>query len=222
MARCDNGSGEFAADDKYERWPRPEREKLAAALRKIINANMMWGTAIGVDRKAWDCLVVGDRRRLWGDAEGWAIRQSINFGYQWSLSRQWEPNLAMFFDNRRIGEVSAVHKSWSEAKPINLLTYHPNMLPVRFSVMAQTPPIQAADLFAWESYQHCKDVLVNDIGDVPARRHQLREFVQAAGGRLTGAVVGEPEIKIMLETVGSDEQITEALKQLPNWSWKVK
>jgi hypothetical protein len=223
MTRCYNGSGEFAGNEQYERWPRPEREKLAKELRRIINANMMWGIAIGVDRKSWDRLVTGDRRRLWGDAEGWAIRTSINQGKDWAIARrdQSDRDLAMFFDNRRIGEVSAVHKTWSENRPLNLLMYHPNMLPVGFSVMSKTRPIQAADLFAWEHYQHCKDIFLDGAGDIP-QREQFKELVQTANGRLKGVVVGEPEIKMMLQTMGSDEQIAAMLKQLPTWNWKVK
>jgi hypothetical protein len=224
MTRCDNGSGEFDGDDKYERWPIPEREKLAKELRRIIDANMMSGFSIGVAKKAWDELVVGDRRRLLGDAEGWAIRQSIKFGIKWAISRQCESDrdLAMFFDKRRIGEVSAVHKAFSESRPLNLIQYHPDVLPVGFSAMSKTRPIQAADLFAWEYYQHCKDVFLDGGGDIP-RREQLRELVQNVSGRLAGAVVGEKEIKAMLETAGSDEDYSKWIKQLPKtWNWKVK
>jgi hypothetical protein len=225
MARCDNGSGEFGEDEKYERWPRPDREALAGKFRRIINASMLSGFAIGVSRKHWDGLITGDRHRILGDAEGWAIRQVIHFGIRWATSRECEcdPDLAMFFDKRRMGEVCAVHKTF-DSEPINLLhnaSYAPNLLPVGFSVMSKTHPIQAADLFAWEFYQNVNDILKGS--DDQPQREQMRELILEAKGRLPGAIVGETEIKALLESSGSDEYFAKLIDILPkSWNWKVK
>jgi hypothetical protein len=213
MARCDNGSGEFGDGDGYQRWPISDREALAKELRRIINANMLRGFAIGVERKAWDKLITGNRRRILGDAEGWAIRNIIIFGIQWAISRQCEcdPDLAMFFDRRRTGEIAAVYKAISDElflRNLNLITkipYTPDLSPVGFSEMSRTHPLQAADLFAWEFYQNVRDVVVNKAPDEP-QREQMRELISNGKGRFSGAIIQKKQIRVLKDGAGSDEQ----------------
>jgi hypothetical protein len=232
MVRCDNGSGEFGEGEGYQRWPRPEREKLAKELRRIINANMLNGFGIGVDKKAWEAIT-GNRRRILGDAEGWAIRQAIAYGTHWAQTTQYErrPDLAMFFDRRRMGEIAAVHKMIDDAHNLNLAKSFlrsitgrcsPNALPLGFSVMEKTHPIQAADIFAWEFYQVVRDVVINKAPFLPSRE-QMKDLIKGANGRILGAIVEEQEVQNIYDGVGTDEEFAKRVNQLPKtWNWKVK
>lgn len=227
MARCDNGSKEFGAGDGFERWPEPAREVLAKELRRIINANMLSGFAIGVDRKYWDKEIQGDRRRLVGDPEGFCIRRAIEYSIKWAKSRRCEcdPELGLFFDKRpgRIGEIAAVHEVFSPHEYLNLLDQQVAifLLPVEFVQMDKSHQLQAADLFAWEFYQVANDAL-NGLGDT-ARREQMRELVNGSNGRLLCAMTAKEQIDALKKTGPKDDQFAEFVKQLPkSWNWKVK
>ncbi|MDO9385027.1 MAG: hypothetical protein Q7T86_19445 [Hyphomicrobiaceae bacterium] len=228
MVRCESGTGEFAEDDTYQRWPRSEREALAKNLRKIINGNMLSGIGIGVARKIWDELITDeDRRRVDGDAEGWAIRMIMVRATDWAISRECErdPDFAMIFDRRRTGEITAVHKMIANEvfrDKINLFrpSYQPNILPNSFMDAGKTHQLQAADLFAWEFYQVVRDVVVNKASHRP-QRAQMRELIDGANGRLKGILIEEEQVR---EIVAKGRRNSaEIVKRLPkSWNWKVK
>ena len=151
------------------------------------------------------------------------------FGVDWASVTRYEkfPNLAMFFDRRRKGEIAAIYDSKSAQQNLNMANAFlqissPRLLPVRFSAMECTRPLQAADLFAWEFYQIVKDVVVNNAPFFP-RREQGIDLINGAKNRIRGAIVEGDHIRRLLEEHGSDERFAEMVNSLPKtWNWKVK
>jgi hypothetical protein len=154
MTDCYNSRGEFAG------WKRHETDYLASHFCDIIIKNGIYGYAFATSRKDWDQLITGDLRTLLGDSEGFCVRNCYVRITQWAREKaNYDPSLAFVFDSRPHREAEnsllfSIYKKFSEDNKEG-----PALANLAFSSSKERLPLQAADLFAWEIYQHANDIV---------------------------------------------------------------
>jgi hypothetical protein len=162
---CDNSIGEFSG------WSRTETDFLTHRLRHAIIEADVVAYGIAISRKDWDDLVTGDVRGLLGDAEGYCISQCFVRTLRWANDCTFDPQITFIFDNRT-PEVERRARTISDA--FQMHTQKPEIVGTAFLSSAKIPLLQAADLLAWELYQHANDIL--KTGLVFPRRAQMKQL----------------------------------------------
>jgi len=187
MWDCNQGIGEFLG------WSRTAREFLAHELGQIILKKMLWGYGCAIARKDYDDLVEGDRRVVMGDAEGFCMRNCYFRAVRWARERaSYDPTMSFVFDDRP-------HRRAENRQIFNMFEHNrqdrglkPELAALAFSSAAKFRPLQAADLFAWEFYQHAKDILKGI--DEPQRPPFIR---LAGGGRFDCQIATRKELEMI-------------------------
>jgi hypothetical protein len=172
MWECMNRVDEFAS------YSEPERDAVIHDFRQLIIASGVWGYAVGVSRPDWDELVQPSPMAGWfGDAEAFCFRDCVAkmCGFVTELSAV-DKELALVFDNRphrtEVNEFLV-----GQVQQIQQFTRKPNsatLIGVSFENSTKTMPLQAADMFAWEFFAHCKQLLSS--GDNTPRAHAKQFF----------------------------------------------
>jgi hypothetical protein len=171
MYDCQNASEEFAG------WSRTATDFLVYELTDILLKTGIWGYGSAVSRKDWEELIKGDILALNGDAEGQCIRNVYVRSIQWAEECGGQPHIAYIFDERphrakENGLIFEIFRSLHEDEAIK-----PQPVSLNFGLSSAVLPLQAADLFAWETYQHANDVI--------KRGQKLFEFRRETLKRLT-------------------------------------
>ena len=120
------------------------------------------GYGAAVPRKDWDELIKGDDLlALLGDSEGQCIRNVYVGSIYWAEEHGGERDITYVFDKRphREMENSLIFEVFRSLHEDKSITVEPVSLD--FGLSSDAPPLQVADLFAWETYQHVKDVVTN-------------------------------------------------------------
>jgi Protein of unknown function (DUF3800) len=164
---CYNSTGEFLG------WSRTETDYFCRQLRiEIIQADVA-AYGIACSRKDYDELVAGDYRAILGSTpEEFCINQCFVRAIGWVQANTFDPAMVMAFDNRPssvqryAGTVYDAFRRWVQPPP--------QLVGCRFLSSLEVRPLQAADLIAWELYQHANDILKN--GMVSPRRQEFRHL----------------------------------------------
>jgi hypothetical protein len=215
MYDCQNALNEYSG------WKRHEIDFFCDELGRVIVKNGLYGYALGIARKEWDAEVQGDRRRVLGDAEAYCVANCFLMAERWATRcAPHDKQLAFVFDKRehRIAKMEAVFDIFekeNKRQKLNLLNPRtPDLVSLTFSLSSKFRPLQGADLFAWEYYQNCKDVLTGGP-DVP-ERSQFRRLIKQSG-RMIGAIADPKTLKGLANRDTKDDY-AELLKHAPaNW-----
>jgi hypothetical protein len=148
---CDNSIGEF------NRWTRVETDYFRHLLRTVIIEADVAAYGMACSRKDYDQIVTGDIRSIIGNPEGFCINQCFVRAVGWAQANTFDPKMSFVFDGRPpdvqryTGAVFDAFKRW--AKP------PPELIGCEFKNSAMTPPLQAADMIAWELYRYANAIL---------------------------------------------------------------
>jgi hypothetical protein len=174
MTECYSRRGEFSG------WNRTETDFLANEFTDIILRAGIYGYAFATPHKDWDELITGDVRVIFGDAEGFCVRNCYVQITKWAREKAYyDRKLTFVFDSRphREAESSMLflfHKQFSEENERG-----PELETLTFASSKELLPLQAADLFAWEVYQHAKDTMANRTEPGRPVRSALRKLAKS-------------------------------------------
>lgn len=170
MADCMARQGEFG------RYTDAEADAVTHDFRQIIIESGAWGYAIGVSRRDWRELIVPLQTAflIFGDDETYCFRDCVAkmllFVDRFSVN---DRELSLIFDNRphRTPLNERIYRQYQAfPQPQNT-----RLLGVSFLNSTSYVPLQAADMFAWEFYNHVRQLLVTP-GDVEPRPHAKQFF----------------------------------------------
>jgi hypothetical protein len=87
-------------DREFSNYSEAERDAVIHDFRQIIlNANLI-GNVTAVDRAAWDSIIVGPLRMLYGDAEWYCINTCMSFSINIATKHYQDNDASLIFDNR--------------------------------------------------------------------------------------------------------------------------
>jgi hypothetical protein len=164
MVDCQNSLNEFAG------WNRTETDYFCHQLATVIIESGVGGYGMACSRKDWEELVTGDIKAIMGDTVGHCMRSCFMQAAAWAQNNSFDPQMRFIFDdfdNRSARQRD--NKVVFDAFQRQTLP-PPELVGVSYATSQKALPLQAADLIAWEFYQHAKDVLT--AGLAPPRRRQ--------------------------------------------------
>jgi hypothetical protein len=163
---CQNSTNEFAG------WTRTETDYFSHELRTAIIGSGVSACGIGIQRKDWDELITGHLRGFLGDAESYAITQCYVCALRWAQQNAFDPEMTFVFDNRP-SEIQRRAKTVGDA--FERHSTNPRVVGCQFASPFDICPLQAADLFAWEIYQHATEIFSSGMIH-PPKREALRRL----------------------------------------------
>jgi hypothetical protein len=169
MTDCQGSRGEF------EGWSRTETDYFCHRLQTAILESGVAAYGMCCARKDYDDLVTGDMRAILGDPEGFCVRNCFVKAIEWAKASTFDPKMTFVFDDRphRKRENMVVFDAFQRQIP------YPHLVGISFMTSHDVLPLQAADMIAWELYQHANDILVEGLR--APRRQQFLKFGQKLG-----------------------------------------
>ena len=152
---CFQSIGEFTG------WTRTETDYFRHQLRTVIVEADVAAYGVACSRKDYDELIKGDMREVLGTPEGYCINQCFVRSLRWVQENTFDPQMTMIFDNRPspvkryAGTVYDAFARW--------VIPPPNLAGYAFLNSKDVRPLQAADMLAWELYQHANAMLINGV-----------------------------------------------------------
>jgi hypothetical protein len=207
MTECQRAGGEFRG------WSRAEIDVFIEGLTDLFVRTALWGYGGAVPRKDWNELIKGDALALHGDAEGRCIRNVYVRSLDWAEKRAGGSSISYVFDERpqRIAENSLLYEIFRSLHEDKSIEVRPESL--KFDRAVTCLPLQAADFFAWETYQHAKDVVKGEKKPFQEpKRKSLAKLTK--GGRFTVDVLSRAAIEKMAAT--SAPGVAESYQELLN------
>jgi hypothetical protein len=190
LSACKAGTGEFVG------YSVAERDAITHDFRQIIIAANLIGTASAVDRRAWDELVVGPLRAELGDAlspcSENAVSETIRIAGPHPDGDKIAIILDQGIDNPRLRLVAEC--------TTRLLATHAWVRSITFDSVANTLPLQGADMMATEAYWHGVDWIQR--GDSAEARAHFRHML--ANLRCESVILGRREIEGALDEVRAE------------------
>jgi Protein of unknown function (DUF3800) len=171
MTECQNSTGEFAG------WSRTATDFLVHELTDILVKTGVWGYGAAIPRKDWDKLIPEQTKITIGDAERQCIFSVYINSIRWALNYSGQSKLAYVFDKReqRERENKLIFETFKSLHEDATIALQP--ISLDFSSSFEVIPLQAADLFAWEIYQHANDVIMRGRPLEDVRRPTLARLV---------------------------------------------
>lgn len=194
MTACEAGEDEFVG------WSRAERDLVICRFRDVILEHQVARYAMAVARADWDRLIVGQIREMIGDAERYCVSSCILHALDWTQAFTEEREVALIFDDRNKENIATerIFKIYNDV--INAQSDSVRPTSITFTNSQKMVPLQGADMIAWETYNHAKEILISGL-DAPLRPHFSR---LDEAGRLTGQIARPEDIaKIAEETEAS-------------------
>jgi hypothetical protein len=144
----------FGSRKEFKGWSRSEADDFAHQLVNVIFKCGLWGCATVTTARTQDQQATGDLPRAPDGAEGGATGYCLDLMLDWA--REHAPHdreMAFVLDDRpeRKKEYQAAYDVFSGHAQATA-TPSPS-LSLTFADAANLPPLQAADLFAWEVHQ---------------------------------------------------------------------
>jgi hypothetical protein len=199
MYDCQNSVGEFRG------WNRTETDYFCHQLATAIMESGVSGCGMACSRKDWDDLVTGDTRAVLGDPEGICIRNCFTVACQWAQQITFDPEITFVFDNRphRQRENKVVFDVFQRG-----LKPPPTLMGVSFLTSHKVLPLQAADLVAWEFYQHVNEAL--EAGELrPPSRSQYQRLGTAM--KFHGQIARRETIQKVVELASAHPRAREVV-----------
>jgi hypothetical protein len=196
MVDCQRSVGEFTG------WSRTETNYFCHQLGTAIIESGVAGYGFASSRKDWDDLITGDARDVLGDSEGNCVRNCFIKAAAWAQHSTFDPHMSFVFDDRphRQRENKVVYDVFKrQTMP------PPELVGIFFATSHKILPLQAADLVAWEFYQHANDVL--EIGFHPAKRAQFRRLV--SNMRFEAQIARRDKIQMVADHANSHPRLAD-------------
>lgn len=203
MTDCQGSRGEF------EGWSRTETDYFCHQLQTTIIDSGVSAYGIGCARKDWDDLVTGDMRAILGDPEGFCVRNCFVKAIEWANANTFDPRMSFIFDGRphRQRENKVVFDAFQRQ------TSSPHLVGISFITSHKIQPLQAADMIAWELYQHANDILVEGLR-APKRQQLLNLGKQLGPGiRFVGQIALRERIAMIVD-FWKEKKSPEELKEM--------
>jgi hypothetical protein len=186
MTECQNSLGEFAG------WKRVETDYLVHELGGVIIKAGLYSDGLAVARKDYDEIMTEPIKRAFGDPEGYCLRMCYVRSLRWARKYSTDDQIRYVFDRRPQREnenkrIFDVFRRYGENEQLP-----PNLDGVEFLSSYEHLPLQAADLLAWEVYQHGLAVLKNKNLRRPARK-QLSRLMK--GRRINMGIAGPDVVR---------------------------
>jgi Protein of unknown function (DUF3800) len=178
MTDCFNREKEFFG------YSYAERDLVIKSFRDIILGNNLQGRAIGVARHAWDRLITGAHRLFFGDAESFCIRYCMDYALQSAINDPGsDKGITLIFDDgrammRRTAEIGEEKKRWHDGTK----DYTAKMFGPCFRPVVNFVPLQAADIFAWETYAYGRGWLEDPAKTISLHYQRLIESERFTAG----------------------------------------
>jgi hypothetical protein len=177
MTDCVSGRKEFK-DYNYA-----DRDAAIKAFRDIILAHGLHGRAIGISRHDWDHLIVGAMRFGLGDAESFCVRDCMDHALNWAVNNPGDKQITLIFDDgremmRRTSIIAEHKKPWHDGSR----EYVAEMFGPSFFPVAKFVPLQAADVFAWETYAYGRGWLADPTKTIRLHYQRLIESERFTAG----------------------------------------
>lgn len=190
MAECQAGDGEFGG------WGRLATDFLVRELQDIIIKSGIYGIALMLNQAHWDALVTGELRNQLGDGEDTCIKGCFAKVLIDARHFSTESEIEFIFDDRprklnvsnRAREIFSGLSKAAKVKPIPVS--------INFASSRRLPPLQAADVMAWEFYQHASDFWSGRTSATKPLRSQLNRLVKP--GRIKWYFMAKREIEMFL------------------------
>ena len=160
----------FSSTNEFTGWTRTETDYFSHQFADCHRQLGVYAYAMACSRKDYDEVVTGDMKGFMGDAEGFCITQCFVRSLEWAQKNTFDPKITFVFDNRP-SEIQRRAKAVEDA--FKRHTTNPQISGCAFQSSYDIKPLQAADLYAWEVYQHTRQILAERmIG--PPKREALR------------------------------------------------
>lgn len=206
MAECQDSRGEF------EGWKRVEVDYFCHKLQDAILESGVAAYGMCCSRQDWDDVVTGDMRAILGDAEGFAVRNCFVKAIEWAKANTFDPEMTFVFDDRpqKMRETKVVFDAFERHTP------YPHLAGIAFLTSHKVRPLQAADMIAWELYQHGNDILVSGMRG-PQRPQFLRLGAALGPGiRFVGQIALRGEIENIVKH-WSERKTSEELREIADY-----
>jgi hypothetical protein len=193
MAHCHESRGEFAG------WSRTETDYFCHQLQDVIIDAGVGVYGVACVRQDYDELVPEDVRHFFGDAESYCITQCYVSALRWARETTFDPQITFVFD-RRTPEIERRTRAVGDTfEKYTIIKPPPQIVGTAFLSSQAIRPLQAADLVAWEIYQHALQIHAD--GEIrPPKREALSRF-QKSRLWLTTAIHQRNTIERMVEFV---------------------
>jgi hypothetical protein len=176
MYDCEHGTGEFSG------YKRATRDRLIHRLRSIILDTGLHGYSMVVSDRDWRRLVTGDQLLAWGDGERFCVVHCIMKTLEWAEVESVESEVAFVFDDRAARRDSN-HRVFSIYQHYAETTLpRPKLAGIRFINSDISVPLQAADMFVWESNRFGQKWLIHRQKTRP--RPHFQRFLETNRFRL--------------------------------------
>jgi hypothetical protein len=145
----------MARTEGFEGYSDAERDAVIKVFRDIILAHPLHGRAIAVSRHDWDRLIIGPWRIFFGDAESFCVRDCMDHVLHRAVDNPGDKKVTLIFDDgqemkRRTLAIAQHKKQWHDGSK----EYVAEMFGPSFLSVEKFVPLQAADMFAWETYAY--------------------------------------------------------------------
>jgi uncharacterized protein DUF3800 len=200
MTDCFSSRGEYAG------WSRTETDYHCRLLRELMIGNDISAYGVACSRKDYDEFIRGDLRDVLGTPEGFCIRNCFVRSLAWMDRTVYDPEIRFVFDDRPTPvkhDAAAAYDAYERIIGIK------NLRGISFEGSLSTILLQAADLVAWEFYQHAKDVLAE--GQIPIKRGGFNNLAREI--KFDGQIADRRSIEDMWENVWKDKD-PEMLRQV--------
>jgi hypothetical protein len=205
MVDCQNGTSEFLG------WSRTATDFLVHELGDILLKNGIWGYGCAVSRKDWDQLITGNMRVVQGDAEGQCVRNVYVRSLRWAQRHTSDHHIAYVFDERK-------HRTEENKRIFDYIqslygdeSISPALVSLTFALSVKSLPLQAADMFAWEIYQHALYAVSENDNPWRFGRKQLKRLLD--GKRLSISIARRAEIQKMATMLKVDPEMAVAFAE---------
>ncbi len=192
MTDCFKSDGEFAG------WSRVETDYFCHQLRETIINSHVSAYGFACVRKEWEAEFTGEYKVIFGDPEGYAVRACFDRSINWARNRTFDPKMSFVFDDRphRRRENEGVFYIYQQIKR------PPQLVGISFMNSHKVRPLQAADLVAWEFYNHAVGVLKNGRTHKPRKEiMHLLENIEMYGQMTTAREIAEMKRSILEDEI---------------------
>jgi len=136
----------------YDTWEEPERRERLARLLAIIKSHTCWSDATILPRRIFDEVFSARAKRICGGAYGLCAAACLLSVAEWLRSKENDGWVAHVFEAGAHGRGELARIFGANIKDPEQKTYL-RLLSLRFEDKRDFPPLQAADLLAYELYR---------------------------------------------------------------------
>jgi hypothetical protein len=191
MVRC------MQRDQEFSNYSEADCDAVIHDFRQIILDAKLIGHVTAVDRVAWDQIMVGPLRMLFGDAEWFCVNSCMSFSINKATESFSDRDVSLILDNRPEivkGPFEAILSKFAalyNGDPA--FPRWPHLVKSSFLSSEVHKSLQAADMLAWESHHHALRWLHGS--SAPQPRPHLQRFIET--GLITAGFADRDAIKGM-------------------------